>query len=274
VVDASPTLLKVLLTQQHLQRYETFRDTYEQVAAQLAPELPAPSRAQFFRWLNGQLKRGAPHPDACRVLEGMFPSWTADDLFGPPPSNGFKRRGEQAPTAAGGLLETVPPSFPAQVLEGLWVTSYRFSAPPKRHLDIARLVAVGDRELRATNYPPEPRTEGHPLPFHNVIEGRLVGRHLVGHWRNDNDARYFGAVQLAALPGENVLDGHYTGYSSDIEVSCGRWVRVRLEVASLEGVDLGRVTLRDPRDLAERLDAYSQYDPPLPLAAVMEESEA
>ncbi len=258
MVDASPTLLKVLLTQQHLQRYETFCDTYEQVAAQLAPELPAPSRAQFFRWLNGQLKRGAPHPDACRVLEGMFPTWTADDLFGPPPSNGFKRRGEQAPTATDGLLESVPPSFPAQVLEGFWVTSYRFSAPPKRH----------------TNYPPEPRTEGHPLPFHNVIEGRLVGRHLVGHWRNDNDARYFGAVQLAALPGENVLDGHYTGYSSDIEVSCGRWIWVRLDPASLEGVDLGRVTLRDPRDLAERLDAYSQYDPPLPLAAVMEESEA
>lgn len=39
------------------------------------------------------------------------------------------------------------------------------------------------------------------------------------------------------------------------------------------GVDLGRVALRDPRDLAELLDGYSQYDPPLPLAAIMEESE-
>jgi hypothetical protein len=96
-MDASPTLLKALLTQQHLQRYETFCGAYEQVAAQLAPESPAPSRAQFFRWLNGQLKRGAPHPDACRVLEGMFPSWTADDLFGPPPANGWQRRGESVP---------------------------------------------------------------------------------------------------------------------------------------------------------------------------------
>jgi hypothetical protein len=273
-VDASPTLLKVLLTQQHLQRYETFRDAYRRAAAQLAPESPAPSRAQFFRWLNGQLKNGAPHPDACRVLEGMFPSWTADDLFGPPPANGWQRRGEQALTAPDGLLESMPPSFPAQVLEGHWVTSYRFSTPTKRHLDIAHLVAVGDRELRATNYPPEPRTEGHSVPFRNLIEGRLIGRHLVGHWRNDSDAAYFGAVQLAALPGENVLTGHYTGYASDIEVSSGRWIWVRLAPASLNGVDLDQVTLRDPRNLAELLDAYSQYDPPLSLATVVEDSKA
>jgi hypothetical protein len=201
----------------------------------------------------------------------MLPPWTADDLFGPPPANGWQRRGQQAPD---GLLESVPASFPAQVLEGLWVTSYRFSAPPKRHLDIARLVAVGDREVRATNYPPEPRTEGHSVPFRNVIEARLVGRHLVGHWRNDSDARYFGAVHLATLPSENVLAGYYTGYASDIEVSSGRWTWVRLDPASLDGVDLDRVSLRDPRDLADLLDAYSQYDPPLSLAAIVEESEA
>jgi hypothetical protein len=136
---------------------------------------------------------------------------------------------------------------------------------------VAHLSADGDRTLRATNYPPEPRTEGHPVPFRNVIEARLVGRHLVGHWRNDSDARYFGAVQLAALPGENVLVGHYTGYASDIEVSRGRWTWVRLEPASLTGVDLGQARLRDPQDLAELLDAHSQpYSPPLPLAAIVE----
>jgi hypothetical protein len=168
----------------------------------------------------------------------------------------------------------VPPSFPAEVLQGAWVTSYRFSEPPKRHVDVAHLTADGDRKLRATNYPPEPRTEGHPVPFRNVIEGQLVGRHLVGHWRNDSDARYFGAVQLAALPGENVLAGHYTGYASDIEVSHGRWTWVRLEPASLTSVDLGQARLRDPVDLAELLDAHSQpYSPPLPLAAIVEEPE-
>jgi hypothetical protein len=50
-VDTRPTLLKVLLTERHWQRYETFRTEYERVAAQLAPELrhTAPSRAQYFR---------------------------------------------------------------------------------------------------------------------------------------------------------------------------------------------------------------------------------
>src|SRR4029453_6654247 len=122
--------------------------------------------------------------------------------------------------------------------------------------------------------PAEPRTEGDTVAFHNVIEGGLVGRHLVGHWRNDSDARYFGAVQLAALPGENVIVGHYTGYASDIEVSCGRWTWVRLEPASLAGVDLGQVCLRDPQVLTELLDPHGHpYTPPLPLAAIVEEPE-
>jgi hypothetical protein len=58
-----------------------------------------------------------------------------------------------------------------------------------------------------------------------------------------------------------------------IEVSRGRWTWVRLDPASLAGVDLGRVTLREPQDLAQLLDAYSQYDPPLPLAAIVEGPE-
>jgi hypothetical protein len=267
-VDTRPTLLKALLTQAHWQRYESFRREYQRVAAQLAPELrdTAPSRAQYYRWLSGQLRGGTPYPDACRVLEAMLPPWTASDLFGP-------ADGAPAQAPAGGLLTSVPPSFPAEALAGAWVTSYQFSEPAKRHVDVAHLTADGDRQLRATNYPPEPRTEGHPMPFRNVIEGQLVGRHLVGHWRNDSDARYFGAVQLAALPGENVLAGHYTGYASDIEVSRGRWTWVRLDPASLAGIDLGRVTLREPEDLAQLLDAYSQYDPPLPLAAIVEGPE-
>jgi hypothetical protein len=72
----------------------------------------------------------------------------------------------------------------------------------------------------------------------------------------------------------NWLPGHYAGYASDIEVSGGRWTWVRLEPASLAGVDLGQACLRDPVDLAELLDAHNQpYSPPLPLAAIVEEPE-
>jgi hypothetical protein len=71
----------------------------------------------------------------------------------------WQRRDGEAPTVDG-LLGSVSPSFPAEVLQGAWVTSYRFSQPPRRHVDVAHLSADGDRKLRATNYPPEPRTEG------------------------------------------------------------------------------------------------------------------
>jgi hypothetical protein len=76
------TLLKQLLRQRHL-KYETFRAEYERTASQLAADGVAPSKVQYYRWLSGQLRGGVPYPDACRVLEGMFPPWKAADLFGP-----------------------------------------------------------------------------------------------------------------------------------------------------------------------------------------------
>jgi hypothetical protein len=261
------TLLKTVLTQRHLQRYGTFAAEYERVAAKLGPDLTPPSRAQYFRWLDGQLKGGAPYPDACRVLEAMLPPYSAGDLFRPP--SGGQRIGSRS--AADNLLEAVPPSFPAKVLAGAWVTCYQFSQPAKHHVDIAHIAVSGDRLLHVTNSPPTPRTEGHPVPFRNTIRVQLVGRHLLGTWKNDSDTRYFGALHLAALPGENLLAGYYTGYDSDIAVSGGRWTWVRLEPDSFAGVDLAWVSLRDPHELAGLLDAQTQYDPPLPLAAVIEE---
>src|SRR5262249_32343238 len=45
-----------------------------------------PSRTQLHRWLAGDLK-GLPYPDHCRVLEGMFPGWSAAQLFEPMPEH-------------------------------------------------------------------------------------------------------------------------------------------------------------------------------------------
>jgi hypothetical protein len=47
-VNATPTLLKVLLTQRHWQKYETFVSEYEKTAKARVPELAntAPSKAQ------------------------------------------------------------------------------------------------------------------------------------------------------------------------------------------------------------------------------------
>ncbi|MGL5865028.1 MAG: hypothetical protein ACRCYX_04030 [Dermatophilaceae bacterium] len=76
------TLLKALLQGRHWQKYATFCKEWDRVAVQFDPALVGahPSRSQFARWLAGDLKN-LPHPDACRILEGLFPGITAAQLF-------------------------------------------------------------------------------------------------------------------------------------------------------------------------------------------------
>jgi hypothetical protein len=90
-------MLKTLVRQRHW-KYSTFCAEYARVAGELDPQLVGsrPSRAQFQRWLTGDLKR-LPYPDACRVLEGMFPGWSVEALFestsGEPPVQRDERLG-------------------------------------------------------------------------------------------------------------------------------------------------------------------------------------
>ena len=78
-----PPALRMLLRQRHW-KYATFCTKYDKAAKAVDPELMGswPSRAQFHRWINGEV-RGMPYPDACRVLEALFPGWTAEQLFAP-----------------------------------------------------------------------------------------------------------------------------------------------------------------------------------------------
>jgi DNA-binding transcriptional regulator YiaG len=85
VPAAGGTLLRELVRERHWE-YETFCAEYEKATAQTATYGGAPSRAQYYRWLTGQLKRGVPYPGACRALEAMFAPWKAAELFGPPPA--------------------------------------------------------------------------------------------------------------------------------------------------------------------------------------------
>src|SRR6266568_1420221 len=259
------TLLKELVRLQHL-KYETFGAEYEKAAGQVAPGDVAPSKAQFYRWLSGQLKGGVPYPDACRVLESMFAPWTAAQLFEsydpgrhllPPNGNGL----------TGDLLDAVPHSFAADVVCGHWVTCFKFdhAGIAQYHADIA-CITGSERWVTATNHPPAPRSGDRAAPFCNEIEARIAGRHLIGHWKNTSDTRYFGAVQLAVLPGETVIEGHYTGFASDIAVSTGYWKWVRLEPESVARADLLTVVLREPSALYDLVMNHSQTAAPLTLA--------
>ena len=121
------------------------------------------------------------------------------------------------------LLMAVPPSFPAEALAGPWVTCYQFThaGKPRYHADIAHVTVGPAGRIRAVNHPPEPRSEGRGRPFRNEIDATLAGRHLIGEWQNTSDTRYYGTLQLAVLPGEIVMEGHYAGVGSDVEVSAG-----------------------------------------------------
>jgi hypothetical protein len=77
-------MLRALLRQRHWQTYSTFCAQYDKVARSVDPSLVGswPSRAQHHRWLSGSMT-GLPYPDHCRILEKMFPGWTAVQLFEP-----------------------------------------------------------------------------------------------------------------------------------------------------------------------------------------------
>jgi hypothetical protein len=77
-----PVRLKVLLREKHWQTHQAFCREYDKAAKSIDRDLIGswPSRAQFHRWLSGELK-GLPYPHHCQVLETMLPGWTAGQLF-------------------------------------------------------------------------------------------------------------------------------------------------------------------------------------------------
>lgn len=123
--------------------------------------------------------------------------------------------------------------------------------------------------MTARNYPPEPRTQDRVASFRNEIEAQLVNRHLIGHWKNISDTRYFGSIHLAVLPGETVMEGYYTGLASDIQVAALPWKWVRLDPVSLSGVELSQVALKEP-DVIRALLEHLPHDAAVSLAAVVE----
>src|SRR2546429_9335644 len=107
--STSTTLLKELLRRRHL-TYNTFCAGYEKIAVQISAEDIPPSKAQYYRWLSGNLKGGMPYPDACRVLEQMFAPWKAADLLGPyHPSRHLLD--DEMSSVLGTILGSVPNSF-------------------------------------------------------------------------------------------------------------------------------------------------------------------
>src|SRR5262249_19068177 len=170
------------------------------------------------------------------------------------------------------VLATRPRLFPATRLAGPRVTRYRFTAGGAQmsHAEVVKITADSDRRLSVQNHAPTPRTDRHATPFRNQVEAEVANRHLIGYWKNVSDTRYFGGLHLAVSPGENVMQGYYSSFNSDILVGTGEWTWVRLDPTSLTGVDLAKVKLRAPGDVRATLAGRSAYAGPLPVNAVLE----
>jgi hypothetical protein len=73
---------KALIRQRHMS-YDAFCREWDRVAKSVDGVLQGhyPGRAQYYRWLRGELANKRPYPDACRMLEAMFPGWPVERLF-------------------------------------------------------------------------------------------------------------------------------------------------------------------------------------------------
>lgn len=109
--------LKALVRQQHL-TYETFCREWDRTASTLDDALKGryPGHAQYYRWLRGELVNGRPYPDACRMLEAMFPGWSVENLFSPYTGSTPEPLSE---------LRTLPANAPHQIASGINVASGR-----------------------------------------------------------------------------------------------------------------------------------------------------
>lgn len=77
--------LKALLQDQHIHEHSAFVTEYTKHAKALnlnGTEVTPPTKGQYYKWLAGSLS-GVPRGHHCRILESMFPGWTANELFSP-----------------------------------------------------------------------------------------------------------------------------------------------------------------------------------------------
>lgn len=159
-VDETETtpLLKVLLKQRHLQAYSSFAREYGKIAVKIDKQLAGtvPSKAQFYRWLSGDLAR-LPYNHHCQVLEAMFPDWGVEQLFQPySGSIGFVPRPGMTPTE---VPAAAPPALPTKTKDVVAVytsrSEFQHELPPHRLFDDAEHIRVAGLSLNllCQNYP-------------------------------------------------------------------------------------------------------------------------
>src|SRR5438067_2009485 len=204
------TLLQRLMSERHLTR-EHALEALDRRARDMGVRDFALSLRQLDRWLAGDLAT-LPRPSLCRVVEMEF-GYPVERLLAVGGDLVGATTGPEArPMPLDQLVsKAATESARADMLGGFWITSYQFYSEGclRHHADITRITPQSTRRLTAKNYPPDPRTQGHVPAFRNEIDAQVANRHVIGHWKNVSDTRYFGSIHLALLPGEIVMEGYY-----------------------------------------------------------------
>ena len=178
---------------------------YDKAAKRIDDDLAGrfPSRAQLHRWLTGSV-RSLPYPDHCRVLEEMFPGWTAEQLFAPCPPEHAPAGPNQRPggqPAELGLDACAAPSIGIRPL-------HRAARSPRARHDRLRRILRRDPARRhpgtARQHPRRPRqaaVAGHPAPAarHHPADGPALPRR-----RPRRRTRPTGSAPTSSPPGTPV----------------------------------------------------------------------
>lgn len=171
----APTLLKVLLTERHMQPYQTFCREYEKTARRIDQALAAtaPGREQYQRWLSGRVKT-KPHPNHCRVLERMFPGRTVIELFSPysPPEQG-EALDEEGTTNRRGLGQLGGAVVAGVLFDRLWAEpAHMHEALDATTVSLARLADLqreaADLGVRVVRVPPATLVDETLMRFREV----------------------------------------------------------------------------------------------------------
>jgi hypothetical protein len=228
----TPVRLKVLLREKHWQTYRTFCAQYDKAARAVDAELVGgwPSRAQLHRWLSGEVK-GLPYPDHCRILEKMFPGWTAEQLFERYPL-------ETSDRPARDQVQSDPvQSRTTDVGELLGVIEHRLGAPASREPTwgaVPRVPAAAGAGLRSIS---------------DVLGGRLFdgvsdhARELGRKLLELQQLRRFGAAEIRELAG---LSGHVVELAATTYVHIDAQGRAtaayRIDLLNLTDEPISRMT--------------------------------
>ncbi len=231
--------LKALIRQRHMS-YEAFCREWDRVAKSTDDALIGhyPGRAQYYRWLRGDLSHKRPYPDACRMLEAMFPGWSVEGLFSPHTGETLQPPVPVGSTEIAALQVKIPPlsqealrippselaGIPSQAIDlsGEWWASWQ------TFRDGVEKIATQQVECKHSSELIQVATTTHGLSleeggYHWNGELRLWDNEILMGWyaATEGSVRSKGTMYFALHPHGLQMAGRWVGLGYDDRIMTG-----------------------------------------------------